>query len=183
MTRQSGRTKLSASKKRTLLKGILGSSSAIAAAKVTPASWTKPVVETVALPAHAIMTDGDGSGSSGTTVPPTTQKPCAGMYMGPITAPTNNKNILCLGDTSITIVVGDNGELSISSFFGKELLTGSGACNPDGSFGPIVLEDNSGNTVQVTGNVNTVSCNISGEVGGGSLCPSAIPGVFNLNLS
>ena len=182
MTRQNRRAELSASKKRTLIKGILGSGSALAAAKVAPSNWSKPVIETVALPAHAIMTAGEGSDSSGTTVPPTTQKPCAGMYMGFITGPTDDKNFVCLENISITVIIGDNGELSISSFAIKTPFSGTGTCNPDGSFGPIILEDDSTNTVQVSGNVNSSNCTVTGQVNGGSFCPSAIPGVFELAL-
>ena len=53
-------------KRRHLLKLVAGASSAV---------WTKPVVESVLLPAHAGTTDGGGDPSGGTTVAPTPPPP------------------------------------------------------------------------------------------------------------
>jgi len=57
--------------RRKLLKSLAVGSGAVVAGKSLPESWSKPVINSIVLPAHAALTD-DGSGSSGdgvTTTP------------------------------------------------------------------------------------------------------------------
>jgi len=53
--------------RRILLKGLAGSGATAAAIKMLPATWTRPVVDSVTLPAHAatsVTLNGDFSGSA-----------------------------------------------------------------------------------------------------------------------
>lgn len=64
--------------KRKLLKSIAVGSGVVVAGKAIPESWSKPVIDSVMLPAHAITTnDNSGDGTDTTT----TANPCeAGTY-------------------------------------------------------------------------------------------------------
>ncbi len=53
--------------RRKLLKSIAAGSGAVVAGKSLPESWSKPVINSVMLPAHAETTDGSGSSSGDTT--------------------------------------------------------------------------------------------------------------------
>ena len=66
----------SSSKRKTLKILALGGVGSVAA----PTSWKKPVIESVALPAHAVMTAGGGDGTGGTTTP----APFVGQFFGDI---------------------------------------------------------------------------------------------------
>jgi len=56
--------------RRKLLKSIAAGSGAVVAGKSLPESWSKPVINSVMLPAHAETTDGSGSaGGDATTTP------------------------------------------------------------------------------------------------------------------
>ncbi len=65
--------------RRKLLKSLAVGSGAVVAGKSLPESWSKPVINSVVLPAHAETTDGSGSsgGDQTTAAPTTTADPCA----------------------------------------------------------------------------------------------------------
>ena len=63
--------------RRKLLKSIATGSSAVAAGKSLPESWSKPVVDAILLPSHAETTDSSGSAPGATTTPAATTTPTA----------------------------------------------------------------------------------------------------------
>ncbi|MCP3908768.1 MAG: hypothetical protein GY712_12215, partial [Oceanicoccus sp.] len=63
--------KKSPDSRRKLLKSIAAGSGAVVAGKTLPESWSKPVIDSVMLPAHAETTDGSGDLPI-TTCPPVT---------------------------------------------------------------------------------------------------------------
>ncbi len=64
--------------RRKLLKSLAVGSGAVVAGKSLPESWSKPVINSVVLPAHAETTDGSGSsgGDQTTAAPTTTAEQC-----------------------------------------------------------------------------------------------------------
>ena len=75
-------------RRRKLLKTLAAGSGAVIAGRSLPESWTKPVIDTVMLPAHAATTDDTGSittQSLTSEVTPTTTPGCCltpGLYCG-----------------------------------------------------------------------------------------------------
>ena len=67
--------------RRRLLKSIAAGSGAVVAGKSMPNSWSKPVIDSVVLPAHAETTDDTGSNPTTTVAPTTTPAtPCSGCF-------------------------------------------------------------------------------------------------------
>ncbi len=62
--------------RRKLIKSAAIGTGALGAASVAPSNWVKPVINSVAIPAHAQTTDDSASGGGGNTTPApsTTQK-------------------------------------------------------------------------------------------------------------
>jgi hypothetical protein len=58
--------------RRKLLKTAVVGGGIIGASKAMPEKWSKPVVDSVLIPAHAATTGSGGGGGGGTTVGPTT---------------------------------------------------------------------------------------------------------------
>ena len=65
--------------RRRVLKSIAAGSGAVITGKSLPETWTRPVIDTVMLPAHATTTDDSGSAGSAVTTPP----PCADSLVIP----------------------------------------------------------------------------------------------------
>lgn len=65
--------------RRRVLKSIAAGSGAVIAGKSLPETWTRPVINSVLLPAHATTTDDSGSAGGAVTTPP----PCADSLVIP----------------------------------------------------------------------------------------------------
>ncbi|MCP3955487.1 MAG: hypothetical protein GY697_25185 [Desulfobacterales bacterium] len=69
--------------RRKLLKSIAAGSGAVVAGKSLPESWSKPVINSIMLPAHAQLTDGSGNlPGEVTTTPQATTTPAPKDYFG-----------------------------------------------------------------------------------------------------
>ena len=143
-------------RRRQLVASIATGSGAVIAGKQLPESWSKPVVNSVLLPAHAETTDEVISDATTTLAPTTTADPCceiAGTYCG------------YFGDgRAIQITVESNGALLIELDYGKQTFSSSVECG-GGTFNTAV--DNPGAPPGSTVVTGTVVCNlqpIAGEV-------------------
>lgn len=65
------------SARRNILKSVVAGSSIITVSKSLPEHWTRPLVDSVLLPAHAVTTD-EIDDSPATTNPPPDSNPCVG---------------------------------------------------------------------------------------------------------
>ncbi len=94
--------------RRKLLKSIAAGSGAVVAGKSLPESWSKPVINSIVLPAHAELTDGSGSSGDGVTTTPaaTTTPECClidGTYCGNISRAGLQIELVVEPDGSVTI--------------------------------------------------------------------------------
>lgn len=157
--------------RRKLLKSLAAGSGAVVAGKSLPESWSRPVIDSVILPAHASTTDDTGSGgtdttdSSGTdntTTTTTTAEPCniAGEYCW------------VLGKFTTTFTVGSNGSINIlrKNKNGPTTWEGSGTAS-DAEMGGTFNID-----LYESGSNRPTSRNFQGDV----VCNStSITGIYN----
>ncbi len=99
--------------RRKLLKSMAAGSGAIVAGKSLPESWTKPVIDSIVLPAHAALTDGSGGlPSDATTTPQATTTPdCClidGDYCGSVDVQRGQLDIRLVVDTTGSVTINAN---------------------------------------------------------------------------
>ena len=157
-------TKNSKDSRRKLLKSIAAGSGAVVAGKSLPESWSKPVIDSIVLPAHAATTDDTGSGGPGVTTTgnpsttpqlTTTPDPCceiAETYCGVI----GND----VADIDITVTI--DGAVSIVVYSGREPARAVTSVTCSG--GSFSVDSSDGRTV--TGTVGCGHVTITGEYGG-----------------
>ena len=117
--------------RRKLLKTIAAGSGAVVAGKAIPESWSRPVVDSVVLPAHAATTDDSGSqggGATTTTPAPTTTPACcltAGEYCGYTDQQNGTASSYVDIGFFVSIIVAANGNIEASVFDGCNRFAGT----------------------------------------------------------
>lgn len=152
--------------RRKLLKSIVAGSGAVVAGKSLPEGWTRPVVDSVMLPAHAQTSPGGGAGGGGGTCLVTGDY-CAGTGTGP-------------GAGSMVVRVSADGTIAV--FIGNQ-VPGTDSIDPTtgGSFAVVINSGagsgSGGGTITVTGTVACGGTTISGTItdGAGTRSYTATP--------
>jgi len=159
--------------RRRLLTTLAWSGSAMIA---LPERWTKPVIQSVMLPAHAQTSATEEEPQS---EPQTISVSCSGTYEGTIPGGTPNP---CFGTAPVSITVGPAPGRTLDATAG--VYSGTGTYNPDGSFGPITLTPTVGSVfVVIEGNVAEDCSEITGQTLAidSTACSDTIPnGIFTL---
>ena len=167
-------------KRRQLLKSIAAGSGAVVVGKSLPEAWSKPVIDTVMLPAHAATTDDSGSAPGGVPTPP----PCcltAGSYCGRasnqelngkslwyvmITVAANGGIQVAVYDScsrwvGSTTIACTGGSFEVTADYDDSYLNGCGAAAAEGGSGDFA---NAPGTVTLTGTVGCNATTISGTL-------------------
>ncbi len=157
-------------RRRKLLKTIAASSGAIIVGKSLPDTWTKPVINSVLLPAHA-QTSGGGGGGGGTTCGP---NGLINTFACTNFLPPNSSNFILL---EFTISAQGNIDLIITDYPLNTIDTASATVSSTGGFFD-VNSDIQG--LRVTG---TVACNTGPLNLGGVMVTGTMDGInYNATL-
>ena len=158
------------SEKRKTLKAALVAGGTIAASGAAPQKWTRPVVNSVTLPAHASATQGGGDPSGGTTVAPTTMPPaqitCTVIADDSFTSspfpPLRGVPVRVSGQT-IPAAPGINLSIEVTTVPGDVTLMGNATTNAGGAFGPVALSSINSCLLGNNGGPITINVSITGE--------------------
>ncbi len=149
--------KKSTDSRRKLLKSIAAGSGAVVAGKSLPESWSKPVINSIVLPAHAELTDGSDSGAPEVT---TTEAPC--IIEGTYCWFDEEFTVDGKFDARVTFTVGSDGSVLIHRTNERNAYTWDGTgFTSKGSLGgdfdiSLVRTPAGGKTLRLTG---TIDCN------------------------
>lgn len=136
--------------RRRVLSAILWGGSAVV---TLPESWTRPVIQSVLLPAHAQTSapDEEPDSEDGTFS-------CTNTYEGQISLASET----CGVGATVSITLGPAPGRALNASLGAAPYTGAGTYNMDGSFGPIALVSGSVNFV-IEGNITSDCSQITGR--------------------
>jgi len=160
--------KNSTDSRRKLLKSIAAGSGAVIAGKSLPESWSKPIVDTVMLPAHAATTATDDSSTERTC--------CAGVFCG-----------LDFDSSPVagSAIVNSDCTISMEGIAAGEGVfewSGSGVVEADGTFSFIIIDKaNSSALETVTGKVANDCSIITGFIASTRFFGEVTPGETSID--
>ena len=157
------------SDKRKTLKAALVAGGAIAASGTAPQKWTRPVVNSVTLPAHASATQGGGDPSGGTTPAPTTPQrviTCSVIADDSFTSspfPARPGVPVRVSGQTIPAAPGINLAIEVTTVPADVTLMGNTTTNAGGAFGPVALSSIDSCLLGNNGGPITINVSITGE--------------------